>query len=78
MFDILNVNRLERNTCIVLVATFIANIWIARKLELTPSVAITFIKGKILFNKLLNKYRLKTKINLIFTDMYLTLKYTNI
>ena len=78
MFDISNVNRLERNTCIVLVATYIANIWIARKLELTPSVAITFIKGKILFNKLLNKYRLKTKINLIFTDMYLTLKYTNI
>ena len=78
MFDISNVNRLERNTCIVSVATFITNIWIARKLELTPPVTIKFIKGKILFNKLLNKYRLKTKFNLVFTDMYLTLKHTNI
>ena len=78
MFDISNVNRLERNTCIVLVATYITNIWIARKLELSPNVAIRFIKGKILFNKLLHKYRLKGNFNLVFTDMYQALRHSNI
>ena len=77
MFDISDVNKLERNTCIVLVATFITNIWIARKLELTPIVALKFIKGKILYNKLLNRYRLNNNFNIFFTDMYQNLKHTN-
>ena len=75
MFDIANINRIEKNTCIILIDTYISNIWIARKMELTPTVAIRLIRHKIMYNKCINMYRLKNRLNLVFTDNYKELEY---
>ena len=77
MFDIENVNIKENNTCIILVATYIYNMWMARKTELTPMTAIKLIKNKILYNKCIIKYSLKNNFKLVFTDSYQKLKYGN-
>ena len=75
MFDVPNIERTAKNTCIVLVATYVTNIWIARKLELTPSAAIRLIKGKIIYNKSINSHRLRNRFNLVFSDIYKDLEY---
>ena len=75
MFDVPNIERTAKNTCIVLVATYVTNIWIARKLELTPSAAIRLIKGKIIYNKSINSHRLRTRFNLVFSDIYKDSEY---
>ena len=77
MFDISNIGKTIRNTCIILVATYITNMWIARKADLTPTAAIKLIKSKILYNKFINSHRLKGKFNLIFTENYRTLEAAN-
>ena len=60
MYDILDVN----------------NILIVRKLELTPILALRFIKGKFLYNELLNRYILKHNFINIFSYMYQNMKHT--
>ena len=77
MFDVSNIGITVKNTCIILVATYITNVWIARKAELSPAAAIKLIKSKILYNKCINSYRLKDKFNLVFTENYRTLKAAN-
>ena len=77
MLDIPNVEKTEKNTCVILVATYITNIWIARKAELTPIAAINLIKSKVLYNKYINLHRLKDKFPLFFTDSYKTLEFAN-
>ena len=78
MFDISNVNTQERNTCIILVATFICNIWKARRLDLPPMVAIKLLKDKILYNKKINQNRSRNKFLLFFTEVNSNLKQGNI
>ena len=77
MFDIQNAELKEKNTCTILVATYITNIWIARKTELPPIAAIKLIKSKIMYNKYINLHRLKTKFSSVFSDSYKTLDFTN-
>ena len=75
MFDIPNIERTAKNTCIVLVATYVTNIWIARKLELTPSAAIRLIKGKIIYNKSINSHRLRNRFHLFLSEAYKELEH---
>ena len=77
MFNLPNINRIEKNTCIILLATYITNIWISRKLGLTPTAAIRLIKSKIMYNKFINLHRLKDKFGTFFTDTYQNLEYGN-
>ena len=77
MLDIPNVGKIEKNTCVILVATYITNIWIARKADLTPIAAINLIKRKVLYNKYINLHRLKGKFSSFFTDSYKTLEFAN-
>ena len=58
MFDISYTERIKKNTCIVLVATYVTYIWIARKAELTPFAAIRLMESKIMYNKSINLRRL--------------------
>ena len=75
MFDISHIERIKRNTCIVLVATYVTYIWIARKAELTPFAAIRLMKSKIMYNKSINLQRLKTNFFSVFTETYQNLEY---
>ena len=77
MLDIPNVEKTEKNTCVILVATYITNIWIARKAELTPIAAINLVKSKVLYKKYINLHRLKDKFPLFSTDSYKTLEFAN-
>ena len=77
MLDIPNTEKREKNTCIILVATYITNIWIVRKAELTPVAAINLIKSKIMYNKFINVHRLRDKFSLVFTESYKTLEFVN-
>lgn len=90
MLDISNGDRIDKNTCIILVATYITNIWIARKAGLTPLAAIKLSKGKTMYNtninlyrfkamynKNINLYRFKAKFSTIFTESYKSLEYGN-
>ena len=77
MFDISNIERIEINTCQILVATYITNIRIARKVELTPIAAIKLIKSKIMYNKYINLHRIRTKFNSVFTNCYKNMEYGN-
>ena len=77
MLDIPNAEKREKNTCIILVTTYITNTWIARKSELTPLAAINLIKSKIMYNKFINVHRLRDKFSLVFTESYKTLEFGN-
>ena len=78
MFDMSNTDRVLKNTCIILTATYLTNIWLARKAELPPIATIKLIKGKIIYNKCINLHRLKDKFNLFFTENYRILGNTDI
>ena len=77
MFDISNADIIEKNTCIILIATYLTHIWIAGKAELTHISAIKLIQSKIMYNKGISLLRLKATLSSIFTDSYKNLEFGN-
>ena len=58
MLDMPNIERIAKNIFIVLVATYVTNICITRKIELSPIAAIKLLESKIMYSKFINLQRM--------------------